>query len=93
MLEPTQIGLPAGELERMLTLYDVKELATAVKPWLLRSLLDGGASAAVYLDPDIVVFDSLDGIGELAARARHRADAAHAGADARATAARPASTA
>ena len=40
----------------MLTLYDVKEFATAVKPSLLRTLLAGGAAAAMYLDPDIVVF-------------------------------------
>ena len=77
----------------MLTLYDVKELATALKPTLLDSLLAGGASAAIYLDPDIVVFDALDVIGELAERARHRAHAAHAGAAARATTASRPSTA
>jgi hypothetical protein len=68
VIEPTQIGLPEGELERMLTLYDVKELATALKPTLLDSMLAAGATAALYLDPDIVVFDELDVIGELAAR-------------------------
>ena len=68
VIEPHQIGLPEGELERMLTLYDVKELATALKPTLLDSMLAGGASAALYLDPDIVVFDAMDVIGELAER-------------------------
>ncbi|HWX74609.1 MAG TPA: hypothetical protein VNZ05_04835, partial [Solirubrobacteraceae bacterium] len=46
--------------ERMAALYTVLELATAVKPWLLRYLLGkGGAERVVYLDPDIQVFDSL----------------------------------
>ena len=68
VIEPHQIGLPEGELERMLTLYDVKELATALKPTLLDSMLEAGAAAALYLDPDIVVFDDLEFIGELAER-------------------------
>src|SRR5206468_8010264 len=43
------------------------ELATAVKPWLLRTLLDrGGDEAVVYLDPDIEIFESLDDLAELA---------------------------
>ncbi len=53
-----QIGLP--DAERMATVYDVVELSTAVKPWLLRHLLDrDGVEAVTYLDPDIRVVDSL----------------------------------
>src|SRR5438105_6577176 len=52
----------------MAAIYEVTELATAVKPWLLELLLGRGADAAVYLDPDIEVFAPLDDIGELAHR-------------------------
>jgi glycosyltransferase involved in cell wall biosynthesis len=53
-----QIGLP--DPERMAAYYSVIELSTAVKPWLLRHLLDrDGVDAVTYLDPDIRVEDSL----------------------------------
>jgi glycosyltransferase involved in cell wall biosynthesis len=46
--------------------YSVLELSTAVKPWLLRHLLDGHAIERVtYLDPDIQVFSSLAEVDEL----------------------------
>ncbi len=53
-----EIGLP--DPERMAAFYGVIELSTAVKPWLLRHLLDrDGVDAVTYLDPDIRVEDSL----------------------------------
>ncbi len=57
-----------GELERMAMCYDVMELATAVKPWLLEHLLAQGTGAAVYLDPDVQCFASLDEPARLARR-------------------------
>lgn len=63
--EPFTLVAP-GELdiegfEQMAVLYDVVELSTAVKPWLLRWVLahspDG---AAVYLDPDMRLYARLD---------------------------------
>ncbi len=42
--------------------YDVVEFATAVKPTVLRHLLDRGYERAVYLDPDIQVFAPLDAV-------------------------------
>jgi glycosyltransferase involved in cell wall biosynthesis/SAM-dependent methyltransferase len=61
-----EIGLP--DVERMAASYDVMELSTAVKPWLLRTLLARpGVEAVAYLDPDIRVFASL---GEIDERAR-----------------------
>ena len=49
--------------------YDVMELSTAVKPWLLRHLLERPEVEAVaYLDPDIQVFASLEEIERRAQR-------------------------
>ena len=42
--------------------YDVTEMATCVKPFLLRYLLRLGYDKVVYLDPDIEVFQPLDPI-------------------------------
>ncbi|CAN5141107.1 hypothetical protein BH20ACT16_BH20ACT16_00680 [soil metagenome] len=67
--EPFEILTP-GDLaiehfDRMAALYNVLELSTAVKPWLLRHLLNvRGCETLAYLDPDIEVHDSL---GELEA--------------------------
>jgi glycosyltransferase involved in cell wall biosynthesis/SAM-dependent methyltransferase len=61
------IGLP--DAERMAAFYDVMELSTAVKPWLLRTLLARpGVDSVSYLDPDIQVFSSLAKIEEEAIR-------------------------
>jgi glycosyltransferase involved in cell wall biosynthesis/SAM-dependent methyltransferase len=58
LLTIDQIGLP--DAERMAAIYDVMELSTAVKPWLLRTLLARpGVDSVSYLDPDIQVFSSL----------------------------------
>src|SRR5262245_31929959 len=47
------IGLDDAEIRRLAAIYDVRELSTAVKPLLLRYLLDSGSDAVMYLDPDI----------------------------------------
>ncbi len=46
--------------------YEVLELSTAVKPWLLRHLLLEGAPTITYLDPDIRVYSSLQQLESLA---------------------------
>jgi glycosyltransferase involved in cell wall biosynthesis/2-polyprenyl-3-methyl-5-hydroxy-6-metoxy-1,4-benzoquinol methylase len=62
-----EIGLP--DVERMAAYYDVMELSTAVKPWLLRTLLARpGVDSVSYLDPDIQVFAPLTKIEEEAKR-------------------------
>ncbi len=68
VLSPYEIGIEQAELHRMAMIYDVTELATAVKPWFLRTLLSSGADSATYFDPDIEVFAPLDHIPELARR-------------------------
>jgi glycosyltransferase involved in cell wall biosynthesis/SAM-dependent methyltransferase len=61
LLTIDEIGLP--DAARMAASYDVMELSTAVKPWLLRHLLDRpGVDSVAYLDPDIQVFASLEEI-------------------------------
>jgi SAM-dependent methyltransferase/glycosyltransferase involved in cell wall biosynthesis len=57
LLAPGDIG--CDEFDLMASRYDVLELATAVKPWLLRYLLSRSDRPITYLDPDILVCDSL----------------------------------
>lgn len=68
VLTPYEIGIERSEFHRMALIYDVKELATAVKPALLATLLASRADSVAYLDPDIQVFAPLDDIGDLARR-------------------------
>lgn len=67
VLYPTEVGIDEQEYGRMAMIYDVLELATAVKPWLLRHLL-AEDEVVLYFDPDIQVFAPLDEI-ETQARA------------------------
>ncbi|MCU1489206.1 MAG: glycosyltransferase [Acidimicrobiaceae bacterium] len=64
ILTPEQIG--CHEFQEMALRYDVLELSTAVKPWLLAYLLDEGAAAITYLDPDIRVYSALSPLDDLA---------------------------
>lgn len=62
--EPFEIvslgDLQIPELEKLKFKYDITELATAAKPFLLdRILRDQGIDRLLYLDPDIMVTDSL----------------------------------
>jgi glycosyltransferase involved in cell wall biosynthesis len=64
IVTPDEIGCP--EFEEMALRYDVLELSTAVKPWLLQHLLRTEAPVITYLDPDIRVYSSLERLDELA---------------------------
>jgi hypothetical protein len=64
ILTPAQVG--CDEFHEMALRYDVLEISTAVKPWLLRHLLREGAPAITYLDPDICVYSSLQTLEDLA---------------------------
>ncbi len=61
-----EIGLPAGEETRMPMLYDVTELATALKPWFFRHLLAREQTELLYFDPDIEIFSPVDRLAQLA---------------------------
>jgi glycosyltransferase involved in cell wall biosynthesis len=64
ILTPEQVG--CQEFQEMALRYDVLEISTAVKPWLLRHLLREGSRAITYLDPDICIYSSLEPLDELA---------------------------
>ena len=62
------LGLDPIEIRRLAGIYDVTELSTAVKPVLLRRMLEEGRTAVVYLDPDIRIYDAIEEAGTLAER-------------------------
>ncbi len=74
ILLPRDLGLPSAEWEQMAGIYSVLELATAMKPSLLRHLLAPVASdqygnpAVLYLDPDIMVYHPFPEVFEAARR-------------------------
>ena len=64
LVEIAALGIE--RFDHMAAMYDVLELSTAVKPWLLRHLMaDRGVERLAYLDPDIRLFDSLDEVDSL----------------------------
>lgn len=65
VVRPDEI-MPEDEFLEMAAGYNVLELATAVKPWLLRSILRSGATTVAYLDPDLCFYESIDYTFELA---------------------------
>lgn len=65
VLTPIDIGLEERQFHRMTMIYDVMELCTAVKPWLLRHLLRPDAGALTYFDPDMELYEPLDALDEL----------------------------
>lgn len=62
---PAAFGIAEDDYLRMATAYSVTELATSVKPYLLRELRRDN-EVAIYLDPDIRVFARMSEIAELA---------------------------
>jgi glycosyltransferase involved in cell wall biosynthesis len=67
ILRPDDLDISPSEFHNMTVIYDVLELATAVKPWLLNRVLADEA-VACYLDPDIEVFASMAPVEALARR-------------------------
>src|SRR3954470_8156710 len=62
----SDIGLPEGEETRLPMLYDVTELATAVKPWFFRHLFSVDRTELLYFDPDIEIFSPVDWLAQFA---------------------------
>jgi FkbM family methyltransferase len=65
LVTPARLDLSTADFKRMAAAYSVTELATAVKPTLLRLLLTE-ADVAIYLDPDIEVFAPFPDVADLA---------------------------
>ncbi len=53
-----ELSIP--NLQSMTFVYEITELNTAVKPFLLSFLLKKGYQKVIYLDPDILVYGRLD---------------------------------
>jgi glycosyltransferase involved in cell wall biosynthesis/SAM-dependent methyltransferase len=66
LLRLSDIGLDSTEIGRLAGIYDVTEMATAVKPVFLKHLLAHGDDHIIYLDPDIKVYAPLDEVAALA---------------------------
>lgn len=65
IMRPHDLALPSAEFQKMAMIYSVTEFATALKPFLLQRLLTV-ADHAVYLDPDIEVFQNFSFVADLA---------------------------
>lgn len=65
IIGPSVFGISEDDYLRMATAYSVTELATSVKPYLLRELRRDH-EVAIYLDPDIRVFAPMPELAELA---------------------------
>jgi hypothetical protein len=59
-LDPDAVGMDPREHRRMAAMYEPGGLVSATRSTGLRHLLDRGAAAAVYIDADVEVFDSLE---------------------------------
>jgi glycosyltransferase involved in cell wall biosynthesis/SAM-dependent methyltransferase len=66
LLRLADLGLDTREIGRLAGVYDVTELSTAVKPLLLRKLLEEERDHIIYLDPDIKIYSSLQDAAALA---------------------------
>src|SRR5690606_39491876 len=66
IIGPSEFGIAEQDYLRMATAYDVTELATAVKPYVLRELRRKGRDVVIYLDPDITVYRPMPEVAELA---------------------------
>jgi hypothetical protein len=58
VVRPADVGLTKSELDWMQLIYSPLELCCALKPWLLRRLLDS-TDVAFYIDADICVYAPL----------------------------------
>src|SRR4051812_5901689 len=62
IVRPSQLALSRREFHHLAAIYDVDELCTALKPWLLRFLLNRDCGPILYIDPDVEIFGPLDDI-------------------------------
>jgi glycosyltransferase involved in cell wall biosynthesis len=66
VVSPFELPLEERTFHEMAMCYEVMELSTALKPWLMRLLLQrSGGGPVLYLDPDILVLARLDPVTAL----------------------------
>jgi hypothetical protein len=63
VVSPIDLGLDVAEVRIRAGIYGPGELATSLKPHLLRYALEHGAEAAVYVDPDSDLFADITDVG------------------------------
>lgn len=56
------VDLPIENLGRFIYQYSILELNTAIKPYVIEQLMNKGYDKVIYIDPDIKLFSSLDGM-------------------------------
>jgi hypothetical protein len=61
VLRTRDLPIETAELHRLALLFGGKLIAT-IKPWIFRHFLSAGADAALYIDSDFMIYDSLDGM-------------------------------
>ena len=66
LIRPDELGLSPDELAVQKGIYHAGEFSTALKPHLLRHLLDRGASAVVFSDADTDIYARLDDVAAAA---------------------------
>lgn len=53
-------ALPIKHLDRFIYQYNILELNTAIKPYVIEILMERGFDNVIYFDPDIKIYSSLD---------------------------------
>lgn len=66
VVRPDELAMDEATWQEMAFIYEVTELATAVKPPLLELLRSRHGGAVAYIDPDIEIFGPLDQAAALA---------------------------
>lgn len=66
VVTPRDLEISDEKLLLMLDFYDSIELATSLKPFLLKYLLSHGAESATFIDPDVLLFSRIDNALEIA---------------------------
>ncbi len=66
LVRPSQLDI--DRFDGMAAMYETIELATAVKPWFMRYLLERESAPVAYLDPDIRFFADIDEVAGLLER-------------------------
>ena len=67
VVRPEDLPIDATVWQEMAFIYELMELATAVKPQLLQLLRQRHGGSVAYIDPDIEIFGRLDEAAALAA--------------------------